>query len=98
MISKGTIYIGSSAGSVLVCPTIEAIKGIDDPAEAPTLKSYEGLGIIDFLILPHYGDEDYKEQYKFILKKWKNKDYKLKLLTNNQAIIVNGSNYKIVEA
>jgi len=31
------------------------------------------------------------------MKKWKNKGYALKLLTKNQAIIVNGEHEKIVE-
>ena len=98
LINKGVVYIGSSAGSALVCPTIGMIKGLDDPADAPSLKSYKGLNVVDFLILPHYGDEDYKEQYKTILKKWQNKGYELKLLANNQALIVNGNECKVVEA
>lgn len=97
LIHKGIVYIGSSAGSVLLCPTIEVIKELDDPKAAPKLKSYKGLGIVDFLILPHFGDEKYKQKYKTIINEWKDRGYELKLLTNNQAIIVNGNSYKIVE-
>lgn len=97
LIDKGVIYIGSSAGSVLLCPTIAVVEGLDDPKEAPQLKSYTSLGIVDFLILPHYGDEQYKKKYEVIMKKWKNKGYEMKLLTNRQAIIVHGDKCKIVE-
>lgn len=97
MIEKGVVYIGSSAGAVLVSPTIEPVKGMDDEADAPRLTSYEGLGIVDYLVLPHYGDDYYKEQYKRMLNEWGNKGYELKLLTNNQALIVNGTETHLVE-
>jgi dipeptidase E len=98
LIAKGVVYIGSSAGSALVSPTIEAIKSLDDPSDAPSLKSYDSLNLVPFLVMPHYLDEDYKKQYKKILKEWNNKGFELKLLTNNQALVVNGDNIKIVEA
>jgi len=47
--------------------------------------------------MPHYGDDEYKETYKKILEKWKDKGYKLKLLSNNEAIIVEGDKSKVVE-
>ncbi len=97
LINKGNVYIGSSAGSVLVCPTIEFVKGMDDPEIAPNLKSYEGLNEVDFLLLPHYGDEEYKDVFPEILKKWKDKGFELKLLNNNQALIVNDNSIQTVE-
>ena len=97
LINKGIIYIGSSAGSVLVCPTIAYVDGLDDPKNAPLLKSYDGLNEVNFLVMPHYGDDEYKEIYKKILGKWKKKGYELKLLSNNEAVIVEGNKSKIVE-
>lgn len=97
LIDKGVVYIGSSAGAALVCLTIEPIMGMDDPEVVPSLTSYERLGIVDYLVLPHYGDEDYKKYYAAMLKKWENKGYELRLLTNNQALIVNGDVSKIVD-
>jgi len=97
LINKGIVYIGSSAGSVLLCPTIGFVEGMDDPKIAPSLKSYDGLNEVDFLVMPHYGDEDYKEVYKEILEQWKDKGYELKLLSNNEALIVEGNELRIVE-
>ena len=97
LINQGTVYVGSSAGSVFVCPTIAFVEGLDDPKIAPSLTSHEGLNEVDFLLMPHYGDDEYKETYKKILEKWKDKGYKLKLLSNNEAIIVEGDKSKVVE-
>jgi len=98
LINKGIVYIGSSAGSVFVCPTIDFVEGLDDPKIAPSLTSYEGLNEVDFLVMPHYGDDEYKETYKKILEKWKDKGYKLKLLSNDEAVVVEGDKSRIVKA
>jgi dipeptidase E len=49
---RAKTYIGSSAGSAVMSSDIGFIAGMDDPAKA-TLTSYEGLGLIDELLLPH---------------------------------------------
>lgn len=98
LIQKGVVYIGSSAGSVLVCPTIEFVEGMDDSKDAPSLTSYEGLHEVEFLVMPHYGDEDTRNFYtEAYLKKWKDNGYETKLLRNNQAIVVEGDTSRGVE-
>jgi len=61
-IENGGIYIGSSAGTLVVGPSIELAQDIDNQEEAPELGSFNGLGIIDFVILPHYDDEWFKDK------------------------------------
>ena len=43
----GKLYIGESAGSMVLAPNIEYIKDMDNPAIASELKSYDALNIID---------------------------------------------------
>ncbi len=95
LITNETIYIGSSAGSVLACPTIEYIEDLDDKAKAHLI-SFDGLGIIEFLLLPHYGDPKYDDKFRKIIDKWKNLGYTIKTLTNNQTIICNNNEVKTV--
>lgn len=97
VVQKGIIYVGSSAGATLACPTIEPIKTLDDSSKAPSLKSFEGLKLVDFVILPHFGKEKYKAKYEKIMKEYTNAGYKVIPLTDNQAIAVEGDEYKIVE-
>lgn len=96
LIVKGVMYIGSSAGSVLVCPTIEHIEDLDDITKA-SLISFEGIGLIDFLILPHFGDSKYKYKFQQIMKKWSDKKYKIQTLTNSQVIVVNNNNIEVLK-
>ena len=47
-------YIGSSAGSIVACPTLKTTK--DMPIVQPP--SFDSLGLVDFQISPHYLDPD----------------------------------------
>lgn len=95
LVKKGVIYIGSSAGSVLVCPTIQHIENLDDKTKAK-LTSYKGIGLVDFLILPHYKEHKYIKMFQKIIDKWKNKKYKIQMLTNKQVMIVKDNDTRIV--
>ena len=95
LLEEGKVYIGSSAGSVLVGPTIEPVRTMDDPNDAPDLKSFEGLGLIDVVMLPHYGKEKYEQQYQDILKEWSDK-IKIQLLRDDEAALIKDDEFKIV--
>ena len=53
-VSSGVPYIGSSAGSIVACPTLKTTK--DMPIVEPP--SFEALGLVGFQISPHYLDPD----------------------------------------
>ncbi|MBU1199637.1 MAG: Type 1 glutamine amidotransferase-like domain-containing protein [Nanoarchaeota archaeon] len=95
LVEQGVMYIGSSAGSVLVGPTLEPIQTLDDPKKAPNLKSFTGLNIVDFVVLPHFGIEKYKEKQEEILEEYKDK-VKIITLTDKQAILIEGNNQTIL--
>ena len=94
-VEKGVIYVGSSAGATLVGPNIEPVKPFDDPSEAPSLKSFEGLSFVDFIVLPHL-EEKNKQQYETVIKEYESK-YKIIPLTNYEAVLVEDENIKIIK-
>src|SRR4029077_5944261 len=53
-VAAGVPYIGSSAGSIVACPTLKTTK--DMPVVQPP--SFEALGLVPFQISPHYQDPD----------------------------------------
>jgi dipeptidase E len=53
-VTAGVPYIGSSAGSIVACPTLKTTK--DMPVVQPP--SFEALGLVPFQISPHYLDPD----------------------------------------
>jgi len=53
-VEKGVPFIGSSAGSIVACPTLKTTK--DMPVVQPP--SFDALGLVGFQISPHYLDPD----------------------------------------
>src|SRR6267378_2114989 len=53
-VAAGVPYIGSSAGSIVACPTLKTTK--DMPVVQPS--AFEALGLVPFQISPHYLDPD----------------------------------------
>lgn len=97
LIDKGVVYIGSSAGACVVGPDIKPIALLEDSQKTPNLKSTKGLNSVNFLVIPHFDDEDFKEGAKMVYEKYKNK-FKLLPLNQNQAVLVEGENYRIVKS
>ncbi len=98
LVNSGILYAGSSAGSVFAGPSIAPVAFIDDPKDAPNLKTTDSLGLVDFVVLPHYGKEKYIDSYKKAMKEFEDKGFKLISLNDEQAIIVEGDDYKIIES
>ncbi|MFZ2026324.1 MAG: Type 1 glutamine amidotransferase-like domain-containing protein [Microgenomates group bacterium] len=94
LVTKGMVYIGSSAGSALACPTIEHIEDFDDKSIV-ALTSYDGLHLTDTLLLPHYGEAKYEQRFTGIVKKWKEKGHELLLLRNSEVLVVNNDKEKV---
>lgn len=91
------IYVGSSAGSCIACPSIDYVEKLDDKSQAPLLDNLNAMNLVDFYILPHYkSKEKYTNLADDIEKEYNN--YKFVKLSNEQAIVVeNINNYKIIE-
>lgn len=77
---KNFLYGGYSAGICVLSTSLQAIKNVDDPNNFPyegiTTTDYEGLGFLNYAILPHYDSDHYeseaisKEIQRCIDNKW----------------------------
>ena len=95
-IRAGKLYIGTSAGSVILCPDIEFVKEMDYNYTAPELQSFTGLNIVDFYILPHYLDFPFEETTQNVVKKY-GKKLDLRPISNKQVITIAGNRIEILE-
>jgi len=97
-VNAGKIYIGTSAGSIIAGPDIYPSYSLDVINEAPNLKGYKGLGLVGFVVLPHWGSANFKERYlKNRLAHSYNEKNKLILLNNYQYVETRGDWYRIEE-
>lgn len=97
-IEKGVIYTGSSAGSEVLAPNIEALNKVVEQNIYREELTDKGLKIVDFLIFPHWGSPLFKDLYlNQRLEYAYKKGNKIILLNDDQYVEVNGENYKIVD-
>lgn len=79
--NSNTVYVGSSAGSMITAPTLGVASWYIGETDA-VAKNFSGLGLVDFDIYPHY-EESMLEEIK---KNYQGK--KLYLLKNGEEILV----------
>ena len=95
-IENGKLYMGTSAGSIIVQKDIVA-DGVDDPKFAPELNGdFTALGFIDFYLYVHYGSHYWGDDDEYIRKYYSGLNYKK--LTDKQAVTVDGDQIEIVTA
>jgi dipeptidase E len=87
---EGKTYIGTSAGSIITgpkCPDYLLPKG-----EVLDIENQKGYGFVDFIILPHWGSDDFRNKYlKGRLEiAYKKDQFPLVTLTDNQYIYIEG--------
>ncbi len=68
---------------------------MDSPEKAPDLTDYTGLGLVDFYIVPHIGNEEMGEAAKKAVEEY-NSRLDLKIITDRQVIQVDGENNRIL--
>lgn len=95
-INNGVIYIGGSCGAHIVTKNIEHLLDLDN--NYCNLDDYNGLGLLDGIIIPHFNEVDYEpekrmELYNKLITENKNKVY---TLTNSESIIVNNDIIEII--
>ena len=93
-IELGKLYIGESAGSMIVAPDIEYAKDMDDQKKATELDTFSGLNVIDFYPVPHYTNFPFVKVVEKIISK---NELQLNLcpISNTQAILVNGTEVRV---
>ena len=86
-ILSGRRYIGASAGAAICGPSLQPIQGIDDVNAAPHLTTLAGLGVFNFVLLPHYGKAKYLDKYHGIMKEYSDQ-FRIVPLRDDEALSV----------
>lgn len=95
LLDQGKIYVGSSAGSIVMGPDIE-LAGWDDINEPDemiiTLESTKALNIVPFVVSPHFVEND----RKVLEERSKTVSYPIIALNDTQAVLYINGKYEIV--
>jgi dipeptidase E len=91
-LNQGKIYIGTSAGSYVMCPTIDVADWNDETVDRYGVSDFTALNYVPFVLRVHYKDEA-KEEVK---EKMKTLKYPLRILKDGQGILVENNKYIFV--
>ena len=92
LIDQGKIYIGISAGSYIICPTIEQAIWKHQERDFFGMTDLAGLNLVPFIVIAHF-EEKYRLMIEEAAKKTK---YPVVALSDTQAILIEDDKYKLV--
>lgn len=84
LLNKGKIYIGTSAGAYIMCPTIEVANWNNDRKDRFGIEDFTALNYVPFVLKVHYTDEQ-EQKVKDNLPALK---YPIRILRDGQGILV----------
>ena len=90
---RGGIYMGSSAGSIVMGPDIGFAAPIDKLSLA-SLKDYKGLEIVDFYIMPHSCQDKFLKPVMPLLDKIEQSGGQVKYLKDEELLWISGDTIK----
>ena len=93
LLGKGVVYIGASAGSMILGPDIDHLLKIDHPERFPELTDYTCLGLIQARIVPHFGRGKYAAVHAELQQTWGDQILPLR---DDQVLVVNGDNIEVI--
>lgn len=95
LVDDGLVYAGDSAGAAVLGQDMHGLDQLDDPNEAPEI-IYGGLGLTSFMTLPHWGNERYAAEIQSCKDELEKYNDEIITINDDQAVVVNGSDTKIV--
>ncbi|NCS97824.1 MAG: type 1 glutamine amidotransferase-like domain-containing protein [Candidatus Pacebacteria bacterium] len=98
--NQGKIYIGTSAGSIIAGPQLpKYLLELGEEHIADNLLDATAYGFVNFILLPHWGSEGFKQKYlESRLKLIYTPDqFPLVVLTDQQYVKVEGDSLEIID-
>ncbi len=93
LLERNGIYIGVSAGSIIVGPSINIANEVEPDTNDVGLEDFRGFEITSLIVLPHYSPEmetetaNFEKKYGVIVER----------LNNSQAILINHGEKTFIE-
>ncbi len=98
-VKNGGLYTGTSAGSMIV--SADLMLSTADPEEkdyieTANIKEYSGLGLVDFLIIPHCNNPEFVAGNKDLVELMPKTNRPLVWIYDNQVVVVEDKSFQII--
>lgn len=87
LLADGLLYCGESAGAIVAGTSLKGVEMGDEPELADDI-IWEGLGLVDKIIVPHADSTDYLEYINHMKKLYEGDD-RVIYLNDDQALVIN---------
>ena len=91
-LKEGKVYIGASAGSYVMCPSVEVTNWHDETYDRFGMVNFTALGYVSFVLFAHYKDE--KKEY--VLENMKTLNYPLRILRDGEGFFCEDGKVKFI--
>ena len=92
LLERNGVYIGVSAGAIILAPTIQIAALVDPEPNDVGITDLEGLGLINFEVHPHYDPSHDKELSSY----QKTTTNKVVRISDSQAVIISSAEQQII--
>lgn len=92
LISQGVVYIGSSAGSYIACPSIIMATYSERGFDRFGITDFTAMNLVPFLIKAHYTPEMKKK----LEDEFNDFKYPLRILNDNQALLIRDGEVRLL--
>lgn len=92
LLDEGKVFIGTSAGAYMMCPSIEVSDWDETGKIRFGVTDFTALNYVPFVLKVHYKDE----QEEKVREKIKTLKYSIRILKDGQGILVEGDKYTFV--
>jgi dipeptidase E len=96
LVGSGIVYGGDSAGAIVAGPSLKGFERADHIDQVSKV-IYEGIGLVDFVPLPHWGTEKFQSALDKIKEDCVRQGMDIEVMTDNQAIIVEGDSRRVID-
>lgn len=97
VVARGMPYVGMSAGAVVAGPDLEPVSELSDRSLGPRLRTTAALGLVEFVIIPHYNWPERAALVPRLLAEHGGQ-FRLLPLTDGQALVVDDDGPRIVRS
>lgn len=92
---SGKVYVGESAGAIILSPHVGYVTEMDSLKHTPELQDFSALELVDFYTVPHYKNYPFVGITKKIVSLYQHK-LPLYPISNTQAIYVEKEEIKVI--
>jgi dipeptidase E len=93
LLRRGGFYIGVSAGSIILGPSIKIANEINPDENNGIINDFSGFNVLDFIVFTHYSNE-----FESDIKKFEHQNHvAVNRISNYQAILISDGTNIIIE-